>query len=242
MANTYFKFKQFTVEQGRCAMKVTTDSCLFGAWTAFQCRDAMAPKVLDIGTGTGLLSLMFSQQINCDIDAIEIEQNAFEQAAGNFNASPWNSNIRAIHADARSFVFERPYDIIISNPPFYENDLLSADSSKNKAHHDESLLLEELMTIIKTNLVHKGRFFIMLPSRRAQQIENICNEAALAITYKTMVRQSTRHDPFRIMLMGAHSSGNNEAPVADEIAVKDNADNYTPVFQQYLRDYYLYLQ
>src|SRR5690606_19084925 len=117
----------------------------FGAWVTHQCRNTIRePLVLDIGTGTGLLSLMISQKIESVIDAIEIDREAFEQAKQNFELSPWKNSIQAIIGDVRQLAFDKLYEIIISNPPFYENDLRSPSIGKNKAHHDESLLLTEL--------------------------------------------------------------------------------------------------
>ncbi|HEX5652644.1 MAG TPA: methyltransferase, partial [Chitinophagaceae bacterium] len=130
MANSWFRFKQFTIHQDRCAMKVTTDACLFGAWVTEQILNAdkltpitEARKILDIGTGSGLLALMLAQQTAHSIDALEIDQQAFEQARENIQASSWPDSIAMIHADARTFQPEFHYDIIISNPPFYEKEL-----------------------------------------------------------------------------------------------------------------------
>jgi len=135
MANTYFQFKQFTVQQDKCAMKVTTDSCLFGSLSPTLSEGEGVLNVLDIGTGTGLLSLMFAQKKqNALIEAIEIDKDAFEQAKENIAASPWSYRINIIHADARNYPFPQKYDVIISNPPFYQNVLNTDDKMKNITH------------------------------------------------------------------------------------------------------------
>src|SRR4051812_39995731 len=105
MQNDYFNFRQFTVQQRRSAMKVTTDACAFGAWAASSIKNKNIPNVLDIGTGTGLLSLMIAQQVNASIDAIELDENTFEEAKENFSSSPWKGRMRAIHGDALTYNF-----------------------------------------------------------------------------------------------------------------------------------------
>src|SRR5262245_3491214 len=130
MANNYFQFKQFTIHQDRCAMKVTTDSCLFGAWVASRESAARSSpgtrrRILDIGGGTGLLALMLAQRTNAFIDSIEIDKDAFQQAEENVKASPWSDRISLYHGDAREFSFQHKYQTIICNPPFYEKELKS---------------------------------------------------------------------------------------------------------------------
>ena len=126
MPNNYFRFKEFIIHQDKCSMKVCTDAGIFGAWVA-NCQLPVA-NCLDIGTGTGVLSLMFAQKnANAIIDAIEIEENAFDQAKENFLISKWSDRLNIFHTDAKDFVSEKKYDLIISNPPFYENELQSTE-------------------------------------------------------------------------------------------------------------------
>jgi tRNA1Val (adenine37-N6)-methyltransferase len=139
MANSFFQFKQFIIHQDRCAMKVTTDACLFGAWVAKEVggQKSEVETILDIGTGTGLLSLMLAQKTNATIDSVEIDEAAAEQAQENANASLWKDRIFVMPGDAKdmAYTFCKNFDIIISNPPFYENELTSSDHQKNLAHH-----------------------------------------------------------------------------------------------------------
>jgi tRNA1Val (adenine37-N6)-methyltransferase len=242
MANTYFQFKQFTIHQDRCAMKVTTDACLFGSLTPALCGGEGIINVLDIGTGTGLLALMFAQEKqNAFIDAIEIDNNAFEQASENVAASPWADRIKIFHDDARSFVFQHKYDVIISNPPFYENELKGDNIKKNLAHHNEGLLLPELLTIIKKNLKPGGIFFLLLPYKRNDEIRKMLTEHDLAIQKLIFVRQSTQHDFFRIMLAGKIKTFETVETKIDEISIKTESDQYSPYFIELLKKYYLHL-
>jgi len=159
MANSYFQFKQFTIHQDRSTLKVSTDSCIFGAWVAKTCPECFPlpplepalslPKgvggVLDIGAGTGLLMLMLAQQWSGAIDGIEIDKDTSEQAMENIQASPWGDRLQVSHGDILSATLPAAYDLIISNPPFYEGDLTSPARHKNLAKHDAGLTLEGLL-------------------------------------------------------------------------------------------------
>ena len=175
-------------------MKVTTDSCLFGAWTAEEVRNQNVEvrTIFDIGTGTGLLPLMISQKSNATVDTIEIDKEAYEQAIENIKASPSANRINIIHGDANEFLNPAQYDIIISNPPFYENELKSGNTKKNKAHHDEGLQLDGLLNIIQRNLKPGGKFYLLLPYKRNDEIENAFAKNMLVLSHKTLVRQSTQ--------------------------------------------------
>src|SRR5262245_25570320 len=122
MSNTFFQFKQFRIEQDKCAMKVSTDACIQGAWTPIE---ENVRNVLDIGTGTGLLSLMLAQRKpGIRIEAIEIEEQAYKQAAENVAYSPWAEQIHVIPGDVRNDSLNRKFDLIVCNPPFFQNSLL----------------------------------------------------------------------------------------------------------------------
>lgn len=242
MANTYFQFKQFTVQQDRCAMKVTTDGCLFGSLSPTLSEGEGVLRVLDIGTGTGLLVLMFAQKNqNAFIDAIEIDKDAAEQAKENITASPWADRIKVIHADARSYSFPQQYDVIISNPPFYENELKADDKKKNVAHHSDDLSLAELLTVIKNNLSPSGIFFLLLPYKRNEEIKNLILENDLALSNMVFVKQSVLHGYFRIMLQGKLKADGAAATIIDEIAIKNDKGEYTEKFMSLLSGFYLHL-
>lgn len=241
MANSYFQFKQFTIHHDRCAMKVTTDACLFGGLLPAS-TEGIAVSALDIGTGTGLLSLMFAQKNpTAVIDAIEMDADAAKQAAENVEASPWSNRIKIIRANAREFDYRKKYDVIISNPPFYEKELKGDNIKKNLAHHNEGLLLPELAEIIKKNLAPGGRFYLLLPYKRNEEVKKLFTGLRLPVQQVTLVKQSVRHDYFRMVLEGKPETGEQTVTMTGEISIKDDKDLYTPEFVRLLKDYYLHL-
>lgn len=231
-------------------MKVTTDACLFGAWVAEKVRsresevgsqELKVGNVLDIGTGTCLLSLMLAQKCDADIDAIEIDDEAAAQATENEEACSFRNRIQVINADIRDYNFEKKYDVIISNPPFYENELKSVSSKKNIAHHGDNLSLQELLTVIKQNLNPGGLFFLLLPFKRDEEIRNLVYQNEMQLKLITLVRQSVHHDFFRIMIMGTNAEDGYTEAEFDELSIWDEHQQYTEEFVQLLKDYYLYL-
>ncbi|MGB5435860.1 MAG: methyltransferase, partial [Maribacter sp.] len=140
-----FKFKEFIIHQDRCAMKIGTDGVLLGAWTSL----AGHPKsILDIGAGTGLLALMLAQRCGAEtIDALEINADAYEQCVENFEASPWDDRLFCYHAGLDEFMdeIEDQYDLIVSNPPFFSEDVSSGDFARDTARQNQSLPFEALI-------------------------------------------------------------------------------------------------
>jgi tRNA1Val (adenine37-N6)-methyltransferase len=241
MANPYFQFKQFTIYHDKCAMKVTTDSCFFGAWIANEIQNAeyKIENVLDIGAGTGLLSLMITQKNELSIDAVEIDKEASQQAKENIEASSWKNWIHISNEDILSFEPNKKYDCIISNPPFYENELASEQTKKNIAHHSEQLTIEEVLKLIKFHLQTKGIFFLMLPFKRKEEIERLLRKNELHVMHSVILSQSVKHSPFRMIIKGTTKKTIPENPTS--IAIWNEQQQYSSQFVDLLKDYYLYL-
>jgi tRNA1Val (adenine37-N6)-methyltransferase len=241
MPNSFFQFKQFTVQHDRCAMKVTTDGCLFGAWVAKEVHrfTGLQVHLLDIGAGTGLLSLMVAQKNSAAIDAVEIDPAAALQAQENVSASPWKETIFIIRQDVLQWKTTRQYDCIFSNPPFYENELRSGNGIKNIAHHDEGLKLSGLFQFIKRHLKSEGRFFLLLPAKRETEAEALLQSHGLHLQRKVLVQQTLKHQPFRMMIQGRRQKV--ERVTEERVSIRDEKDTYTPEFVSLLKDYYLYL-
>jgi tRNA1Val (adenine37-N6)-methyltransferase len=225
-------------------MKVTTDACLFGAWMADEINneELKINNCLDIGTGTGLLSLMLAQKnLEVGITGVEIDEDAGEQANENFNASLWKDRVDILKGDVKEYDFPEKFDLIISNPPFYERELRSESEKKNLAHHSENLTLGELLSIIKKYLNPGGFFFLLLPYKRNEEIKKLLKNHELNISKILFVRQSVKHDYFRIMLKGKLSEPENIETEFNEMSISDDSQQYSSEFKQLLKDYYLHL-
>ena len=237
MGNSYFKFKQFTVEQDACAMKVCTDACLFGAWVANTIKALHVKRMLDIGTGTGMMSLMVAQQYNVPIDAIEIDEAAALQASENFKTSPWAYRLNVLNADIRKLEPSKQYDFIFCNPPFFINDLKSSGTQWNTALHSTHLSAEDLIKSIKRLLTSEGHFALLLPPHRVNEYEQLANEAGLFIINKVSVQQTEKHTTFRVMLL----FGTTHQTVEESKIIIKEGGSYSTKFIELLKDYYLYL-
>jgi len=184
---------------------------------------------------------MLAQKNKNSIDAIEMDKDAFEQATENSSASPWADRINIIHADARSHFFSQKYDVIISNPPFYENELKGDDKKKNVAHHGDDLSLNELLFVIKNNLSPSGIFFLLLPYKRNEEIKSLLTENDLVVSNIIFVKQSVQHGYFRIMLQGKLKTNGSAETMIDEMAIRNDKGEYTEKFMHLLHEYYLHL-
>lgn len=213
-------------------MKVCTDSCLFGAWAASEIQSFENSRLLDIGTGTGLLSLMIAQQNSLiKIDAIEIEKKDALQAANNVSESVFAKKINVINEDIKTFNSDIKYDNIICNPPFFSNSLLSPDVDKNTAKHQSELDLKTLINISKNLLKPTGDFFLLMPYVRYNEIISEIRN----ISKMVKVRPHSNKDFFRIMIK---FSDRNSSLQESEISIKENGE-YTEEFKILLKNFYL---
>ncbi len=236
MSNSYFQFKQFTIHQDKCAMKVSTDACIQGAWTPIL---SGVKKVLDIGAGTGLLSLMLAQRSEAvHIDAVELDEDATTQAKENIAASPWKERIRVIQGDIRTTALPQ-YDMIICNPPFFQNSLLGDSEERNKARHTLSLGYEDLFYIIAKVLTEDGYASILLPVAEHAVWEAIVKKNDWNIIHKLVVQPKATALPNRIISI---CSKTGEHATKEEILTIYEADHsYTQAFQNLLQIFYLKL-
>lgn len=220
-------------------MKVCTDACILGSYTAqfIKREQARTNNILDIGSGTGVLSLMLAQQCRAKIDAVEIDREACEQTNSNFQKSPWQEKLECYNVDIRQFYPPNKYDLIICNPPFYEEDLKSSDKKKNLAKHNSGLALKELIAIVTQLLSQEGYFAILLPFQRIREFRKLLEEMDFYIKIELVIRHSVKHDPFRGVLIFSRK----EVDLIKEELIIHEEDSYSAKFICLLKPYYLYL-
>jgi tRNA1Val (adenine37-N6)-methyltransferase len=219
-------------------MKVCTDACLFGAWVVEFLQQKQNPSqlsILDIGTGTGLLSLMTAQEIDCKIDAIEIDEAAAIQAANNFSASQFASKINIIETDINNWDSNNTYDCIITNPPFFENDLNSPDAKRNLALHSAALTLKELTAIVEKKINQDGIVAILLPYHRKETMIQFALEKGLYLNANADIKQTIKHSYFRTFLLFSRKK---QTLLSEEIIIQNNRV-YSDRFKALLKQYYL---
>lgn len=237
MSNAYFQFKQFRIEQGDCGMKVSTDACIQGAWTPL---DDNIKKVLDIGTGTGLLSLMLAQRYpDILIDAIELDAVAATQAAANIANSPWADRIHVIAGDIIAYPFAEQYDFIICNPPFFNKSLLGDDNQRNQARHTLALTYQQLFNVLEQRLAPSGYASIMLPLAEHEQWQFLLQQNGWHVHKKLLIQPAKGRQPNRVVSL----CGRNTTMAGKEemLSIRDKESNYTPDFIKLLKDFYLNL-
>jgi tRNA1Val (adenine37-N6)-methyltransferase len=234
MPKNSFTFKHFTIHQDRCAMKVCTDACILGASTDVE----NVKNILDIGTGTGLLALMLAQRSNAQIDAVEIEKSAYSQAVGNIDESNFSDKINVCHQDIKSYISTIHYDLIISNPPFYQKSLQSPDSQANKALHAVTLTFDDLIESVVRLLKPNGRFVVLLPPFEAEKLIQLAQKKDLYLSKKTLIRHDESKPVFRII---ATFQNIQMLDYQEETLVihEKNSKTYSEKFRVLLKDYYL---
>jgi tRNA1Val (adenine37-N6)-methyltransferase len=230
------------VHQEHTAMKVCTDACLFGAWAADDVQIQTAKNILDIGSGTGLLSLMLAQQTAAHIIAIEIEADAFQQTKANFDLSPWKERLNVVHSSIQDYAADNKqqlFDCIISNPPFYEGDLNSPDNAKNLAAHSTALPWDILAEATASLLQENGAWFVLVPTLRAYTMQKLALNYGLQLSQECLMYNDAKHLPIRAMLKFMKQK--EVAIQRNKIIIKKTDQSYTTEFTNYLKDYYLHL-
>jgi tRNA1Val (adenine37-N6)-methyltransferase len=229
------------VHQEHTAMKVCTDACLFGAWSAADAQIQNAKKILDIGSGTGLLSLMLAQQSAAHITAIEIEDGAFKQTKTNFDLSVWKDRLDVIHSSIQDYALDsKPlFDCIITNPPFYEGDLNSPDNAKNLAAHSTGLSWDDLAKSVDRLLQENGAWYVLVPTLRAYTMQKLALNYGLQLSEECLMYNDAKHLPIRAMLKFVKQK--DAAIQRNKIVIKNPDESYTTEFTTLLKEYYLHL-
>ena len=232
-----FKFKKFAVEQDRCAMKIGTDGVLLGAWTPITTNPI---SILDIGTGTGIIALMLAQRTHAEqIDALEIDEEAYEQAVENFENSPWSDRLFCFHAGLDEFIEEPEdeYDLIVSNPPFYSEDYKTDNEQRDLARFQDAMPFEDLIEAAAMFLSDDGIFSTIIPFKEEEQFIALAVEAELHPVKITRVKGTPTSEIKRSLLAFSRNEIGN-FPV-DELIIEISRHNYTPEYIALTQDFYL---
>ena len=228
-----FHFKQFTVYQDLAAMKVGTDGVLLGAWANF----AKAKNVLDIGTGTGLIALMATQKnTTAQIDAIEIDAQAYQQAKYNFGISPWQNRLQAFHTSLQNYQSIHKYDVIISNPPYFDEDVQAKGMSRQTARNTQSLSLKDLLFYSSNLLQNKGKLFLVLPKNKEEKLISLAQKHHL-YPQRIVDVKGTNISPIKRILV--ELSGCQSDYKRSELIIEISRHNYTQDYINLTKDFYL---
>lgn len=233
--NNYFQFKQFLVRQEKAAMKVGTDGVLLGAWVNVQNEQ----KILDIGTGTGVIALMLAQRTFAQITGIEIEQNAAEEATQNCSNSPWAERIKIKHSAFQEFVkkTDTKFDLIVSNPPFFSNDKRSQDNNISIAKHSDLLPLNELLFGAEKLLENSGKLALILPVIQAKKQIGKAKNIGLHLSRLTKIKPSPEKATIRYLM---EFNKQNEKPKTDYLTIfEKNGKQFSDQYRELTKDFYL---
>lgn len=234
--NKPFQFKEFAIYQDRCAMKVGTDGVLLGAWASLE---NSPHTILDIGTGTGLIALMLAQRSSAaTIDAIEINDAAFEQSVENFEASPWADRLFCYHAGLDEYVLEieESYDLIVSNPPFYTETVGGKIKARDMARQNQSLPFEDLLGAVKKLLAVKGIFCTIIPFKEESKFIALAAKMQLYPQRITHVRGNASAAIKRSLLAFGFTE---MSFLPNELTIEHKRHEYTANYRALCRDFYL---
>lgn len=232
-----FQFKQFSVQQDKTAMKIGTDSVLLGSWAPIHHNPF---SVLDIGAGTGIIALMLAQRTHAEqIDALEIDEDAYEQAVENFENSPWGDRLFCFHAGLDEFIEEPEdeYDLIVSNPPFYSENYKTENEQRDLARFQDAMPFEELVEAADLLLSENGIFAVILPFKEEENFIALAREAELYPTKITRVKGTPTSEIKRSLL--AFSRIENPKTEIDELIIETSRHIYTSEYIALTKDFYL---
>ncbi len=236
MGNAYFQFKHFRVEQANTPMKVGTDGVLLGAWTELP---PDAKRLLDIGTGTGLIALMLAQRSpeQVKIHAIELEESAAKEAAHNFGQSKWGNRLAVSHSSLQQFSTSETFDLIVCNPPFFKSGNTAKELARARARHDDCLSLQELVTGAVKLLSNKGLFSLIIPTDRLADLLAETNKVGLSLRRQTAVYPNPLKAAKRQLLCFGKEP---QYCVPTELTLETGVrHDYTEAFRALLKDFYL---
>ena len=234
-----FKFKEFSINQDKTAMKIGTDAVLLGAWC---CLGEYPEAILDIGSGTGVISLMLAQRSDAmTIDAVEIDPSAYEQTVENFELSDWGDRLFCYNASFIEFAEEmaeeeEQYDIIVSNPPFYTDDFETKNEARNKARFTSSLSFEELLKGVSEVLSPTGIFSVVIPFKEEEEFIVFAKRFRLFLNKVCHVKGNEKSEIKRSLLAFSFEEKNIEKEI---LTIEKERHQYTDAYINLTKDFYL---
>jgi tRNA1Val (adenine37-N6)-methyltransferase len=231
-----FQFKQFSIKQDKAAMKIGTDGVLLGAWCTVKNN---SNSILDIGTGTGLIAMQLAQRTNVEtIDAIEIEENAYEQAFNNFENSPWSDRLFCYHVSLAEFIEEidERYDLIVANPPFYTDEFETDDKARNTSRFTTSLSFKELLYSVSKLLSENGFFSVIIPFKEESSFITLAGKENLFPIKITRVRGNINSQIKRSLI---EFSFHKEIINISELIIEVKRHQYTKEYINLVSKFYL---
>jgi len=237
MSESTFRFRHFTIHQDKCAMKVGTDSVLLGSWV----QPGAARRILDIGTGTGILAIMLAQKSGAAIDAIDIDEGAYMQARENAMISPWFSRIRAVQLSFQEFADSAPdrYDLVVSNPPYFHDSYLPPTAARLQARHSDQLPFDDLISGVRKLLDPNGTFCIILPKKEGLEFLDMAQHNGLFCHRMLRVRTRAGKPDKRLLMEFDLHLGSMEH---EEMVILEEGDAYSTRYYELTRDYYIGLK
>lgn len=237
MSDSTFRFRHFTIHQDKCAMKVGTDAVLLGSWV----RPLNADSILDIGAGTGIIALMLAQKSTAEIDAIDIDEGACRQAHENFRLSPWFFRLHIYQRSVQdySLVSDKKYDLIVTNPPYFQQASKPLEEARQAARHTDTLTFEELIEGVKRLLKPNGRFCVVLPFREGMQFMDLAQSKGLFCHRLARIKTVADKPEKRLLMEFTFQFG---LLVEEEIVIQEDDHSYSKQYIEMTQDYYINLK
>lgn len=231
-----FKFKEFEIHQDRCAMKIGTDGVLLGAWVSLENEPS---NILDIGAGTGIITLQLAQRSKAEtIDAVEIDDDAYEQCTENLENSPWGDRVFCYHTSVQEFAIEieEKYDLIITNPPFYSEDYKTESKARDIARFNDALSFEHLIASVGKLLSEEGIFALIIPRKEEDNFIELASEVGLSPERICRVRGTQNSEVKRSMIALSFRS---TKAIFEELIIETSRHEYTEEYIKLVKDFYL---
>lgn len=233
-----FEFKQFSIHHDKCAMKVNTDGIILGAWVDLtQCH-----RILDVGTGTGLIALMVAQRnahSPSHITAVEIDHDAAQQAQENVAASPWPKTVEVIHGDVMQWRTSQRFDHLISNPPYFANALINPSQQKTTARHQNSLTLPQLLTKAHELTTDKGKLSLILPAEIMVKLLQISHDYGWFKKRVLNIKHNKDRQILRMCVEFTKLSQENGRMEEKLLPIRNEDNSYTHDYKRLCREFYL---